>query len=332
LPFGIEPNAAICDHRPVTTQAPTLQQLRACVVGSVNIDLFLFVDVLPAPGETVLGRDTRRAVGGKGANQAVALARLGASVSLVGAVGDDDDGRIAAAAVAAAGVEHGGLHRIADRPTGLAAITVDGRGENTIVVASGANEATTPGAVREETWRIEQADVVLAQLELPIDSVLEAFGIVDRRRTLRVLNAAPARPFPDSLFRLTDVLIVNEVEAATLSEVRNDPEEAAFGLVERGPNVVVVTLGEQGSLAVENTGDVHRAPAYPVTPVDTTGAGDAFVACFALLRASGGGVADSLRAANVAAALSTLVPGAQAGLPTWDQVREALERAPTAPG
>jgi ribokinase len=134
------------------------------------------------------------------------------------------------------------------------------------------------------------------------------------------------------MFRLIDVLVVNEVEAAMLSEVRNDPEEAAFGLMERGPDVVVVTLGKEGSLAVDHTGEVRRAPAYPVTPVDTTGAGDAFVACFALLHASGAELAQSLHAANVAAALSTLVPGAQTGLPAWDQVREALENAPTAAG
>ena len=313
---------------------PPLQphRLRACVVGSVNVDLFLLVDALPAQGETVLGRDAWRAVGGKGANQAVALARLGASVSLVGAVGDDGDGRAAAAAVAAAGVEHGGLHRIAERPTGLAAITVDDHGENTIVVTSGANEACTPAAVRDEAWRIAQAEIVVAQLELPVDSVLEAFGIADGGRTLRVLNAAPARPLPHNMFRLSDVLVVNEVEAATLSEVRNDPEEAAFGLMKRGPDVVVVTLGKEGSLAVDHTGEVRRAPAYPVAPVDTTGAGDAFVACFALLHASGAELTQSLRAANVAAALSTLVPGAQAGLPAWDQVRDALGDGPTAAG
>jgi ribokinase len=305
---------------------------RTCVVGSVNIDLFLLVDALPAPGETVLGTGIRRAVGGKGANQAVALARLGSSVSLIGAVGADDDGRTAAETVASAGVEHGGLRRILDQPTGLAAITLDASGENTIVVTAGANEACTPHAVREQGWRIEQADVLVAQLELPIDTVLEAFGIADAGRTLRVLNAAPARAVPDGLFRLVDVLVVNEVEVAMLSDVPDDPERAAVSLLERGPSVVVVTLGKQGALAVDHFGTVHRAAGHAVTPVDTTGAGDAFVACFALQHASGAPIAESLRAANVAAALSTLVPGAQAGLPTWDQVAEALEHAPTAGG
>ena len=290
------------------------------------------VNELPGRGETVLGRGTRRAIGGKGANQAVALSRLGASVALVGAVGDDDDGRTAAAAIAADGVEHGGLRRIAGQSTGLAAITVDARGENTIVVTPGANESCSPVVVREEGWRIDQAEIVVAQLEIPVDSVLEAFGIADAGRTLRVLNGAPARPLPDGMYRLADVLIVNETEAATLSAVRHDPEEAAFGLVERGPNVVVVTLGKEGSLAVENTGVVHRAPAHPVTPVDTTGAGDAFVAAFSFFRASGADVAESLRVANVAAALSTLAPGAQAGLPTWEQVRERIDGGPTAAG
>jgi len=308
----------------VTTPDLSRQTIRACVVGSVNVDLFLLVDELPGRGETVLGQGSRRAVGGKGANQAVAMSRLGASVTLVGAVGDDDHGRTAAATIAAEGVELGGLRHIPDQATGLAAITVDARGENTIVVTAGANESCTSLVVRDEGWRIQHAEVVVAQLEIPPDSVLEAFGIAGSGRTLRVLNGAPARPLPDGMFRLADVLIVNELEAATLSEVRHDPEEAAFGLVERGPNVVVVTLGGEGSLAVENTGVVHRAPAHPVTPVDTTGAGDAFVACFALLHASGADVAQSLRAANIAAALSTMVPGAQAGLPTWDEVAAAL--------
>jgi ribokinase len=309
-----------------------LPACRACVVGSVNVDLFLLVDALPAAGETVLGTGIRRAVGGKGANQAVALARLGASVSLIGAIGDDNDGRTAAETLASVGVEHGGLRRILDQPSGLAVITLDARGENTIVVTAGANEACTPHAVREEGWRIKQADVLLAQLELPVDTVLEAFGIADAARTLRVLNAAPARPVPDGLFRLVDLLVVNEVEVAMLSGVPDDPERAAASLLGRGPNVVVVTLGKQGSLAVDHSGTVHRAAAHPVAPVDTTGAGDAFVACFALLHASGAPVADALRAANVAAALSTLVPGAQAGLPDWDAVLDAMDRAATAPG
>jgi len=314
----------------VTLPDPPRRRLHACVVGSVNVDLFVLVEELPARGETVLGRGTRREVGGKGANQAIALARLGAATSLVGAVGDDDDGRMAAAVVARAGeralagLDLGGLRRIRGEPTGLAAITVDARGENTIVVTAGANAACTPAIVRDEGNRIERSEILIAQLELPIDSVLEAFGIPDAGRTLRVLNAAPVQPVPDGLFRLVDVLVVNEVEAATLSGVRDDPDAAARDLLERGPDVVAVTLGDQGSVAVDHSGDVHRAPAFPVTPVDTTGAGDAFVACFALLQACGAGVPESLRAANVAAALSTMAPGAQAGLPTWDQVAAAV--------
>jgi ribokinase len=306
--------------------------MRACVVGSVNVDLFLHVDQLPTRGETVLGRGTSRAIGGKGANQAVALARLGAATSLIGAVGSDDDGRTAATAVAAAGVDLSGLHVDADRPTGLAAITLDARGENTIVVTPGANGACTASVVRGEAARIEACDVLVAQLEVPLEAVVEAFRIARSGRTLRVLNAAPARPIPDELLRLVDVLIVNAVEASLLSAMANHPERAARALLQRGPNLVVVTLGERGSVAVDRSGQVIRAPAYPVTPVDTTGAGDAFVACFALLRAAGASVPDSLRAANVGAALSTLVPGAQAGLPTWDDVRESLDAVPTAPG
>ena len=308
----------------MTLPDPPLRRLHACVVGSINVDLFVLVDDLPAPGATVLGRGTRRAVGGKGANQAVALSRLGVATDLVGAIGDDDDGRAAVAALAAAHVDHGGVRRIPGQQTGFAAITVDARGENTIVVTTGANDACTPLVIRSEQRRIEMPEVLVAQLEIPTDSVLEAFAIAEPAVTLRVLNAAPPRPVPDGLFRLTDVLVVNEVEAAAVAGVPDDPEQAAFALLERGPNVVAVTLGQHGSLAVGHSGEVHRASAYPVTPVDTTGAGDAFVACFAILQACGADLAGSLRAANVAAALSTLQPGAQAGLPTWDEVNGAL--------
>ena len=323
---------AICDDPWVRTDGPSPRPLRACVVGSVNVDLFLHVDQLPARGETVLGRGTSRAIGGKGANQAVALARLGTATSLVGAVGNDDDGRAAAGAVATAGVDLAGLHVDPDRPTGLAAITLDARGENTIVVTPGANGACTPAVVRAAAPRIEAADLLVAQLEVPLEAVDEAFRLARSGRTLRVLNAAPARTIPGDLLRFVDVLVINEVEASVLSGTANHPERAARALLQRGPNLVVVTLGERGSLAVDRSGQVIRAPAYPVTPVDTTGAGDAFVACFALLRATNASVPDALGAANVAAALSTLVPGAQAGLPTWDQVRAALGVPATAPG
>jgi ribokinase len=300
--------------------------LRACVVGSVNVDLFLVVEELPARGETVLGRGTARAIGGKGANQAVALARLGGSVALVGAVGDDDDGRAAAAAIGAAGVDLGGLRRVSRQPTGMAAITVDAKGENTIVVTAGANAACTRTVVREEAARIERANLVVAQLEVPIEAVVEAFRIAATAPTkpLRVLNAAPARELPAELLELVDVLVVNQVEASLLAGGRRGAEDAARALLDRGPTVVAVTLGARGSLALGDGGGVRRATALPVSPVDTTGAGDAFVACFALLQAAGTPLDASLRAANAAAALSTLVPGAQAGLPTWAQVQAAL--------
>ena len=308
----------------MTLPDPPLRRLHACVVGSVNVDLFVLVDELPARGATVLGLGTRRAVGGKGANQAGPLARGGAAPPGVGALGVAVAGRAAVAALATNHVDHGGLRRIPGQQTGFAAITVDARGENTIVVSAGANDACTPLVVRSEKRRIAMPELLVAQLEIPTDSVLEAFGIAERALTLRVLNAAPARPVPDGLFRLTDVLVVNEVEAAALSGIADDAERAAFALLERGPNVVAVTLGAHGSLAVDHSGEAYHAPAHRVTPVDTTGAGDAFVACFAILQACRADLAGSLRAANVAAALSTKVLGAQAGLPTWEDVTAAL--------
>jgi ribokinase len=273
--------------------------IRAVVVGSTNVDLVLPVPALPRPGETVLGTGVRRLAGGKGGNQAVALARLGAQVRFVSAVGTDDDGTWSLAQLVAEGVDVRGVARV-DAPTGLAVVAVEPGGENSIIVAPGANAHVTVPADLD-------ADVVLLSLEVPLGTVVSAASAA---RGPVVLNAAPAQQLPDGLLDDVDVLVVNE------------PEWEALG--RRAPGAVVVTLGARGCLVVEGTHQVALA-AVPVEVVDTTGAGDCFAAALAYGVAHGWALPDAAAFAGRAAALSVRVEGARAGLPRLAEV-EALGR------
>jgi ribokinase len=255
-----------------------------CVVGSANVDLVASVARLPAPGETVLATGYQTHPGGKGHNQAVAAARAGADVAFVGAVGSDAEGELLRASLRAEGVALAGLGT-ADAPTGRALITVDSGGQNAIVVVAGANAALSELTVRQAQGQIKAARVVLAQLEVADGAVSAAFVTARASGVTTVLNAAPARDVP-ALLSLTDVLVVNELEAARLSATPVDDaasaEAAARRLLAAGPSTVVVTLGAEGALAVRQD-EIVRQAAFPVTVVDTTGAGDA--ACGALAAA-----------------------------------------------
>ena len=271
-----------------------MTRVRAVVVGSTNVDLVLPVPSLPRPGETVLGSAVRRLAGGKGGNQAVALARLGAQVRFVSAVGDDADGTWSLEQLVAEGVDVGGVARV-DAPTGLAVVAVDPAGENSIVVAPGANaHVTAPTTV--------DADVLLLSLEVPLSTVSTAAAAT---RAPVVLNAAPAQELPADLLAEVDVLVVNESEW-----------EALGGRV---PGAVVVTLGSRGCRVLEGRREVH-VPAVPVEAVDTTGAGDCFAAALAYGVARGWQLPDAAVFAGRAAALSVRVAGARAGLPTLAEV------------
>lgn len=275
-----------------------MRPVRACVVGSTNVDLVLPVRALPAPGETVLGRDARREPGGKGGNQAVALARLGAHVRFVSAVGDDPEGAWSRAQLLHAGVEVGDVATV-DAPTGLAVVVVDETGENSIVVSPGANaRVVAPDGL--------DADVLLLSLEVPLATVTAAAATGRRLGVPVVLNAAPAQHLPPELLAAVDVLVVNETEWAALGS----PE----------PSAVVVTRGARGCLVVEH-GRTWELPAVPVDRVvDTTGAGDCFAAALAWGLGRGEELGDAVRFASRAAALSVTGPGARGGLPTHDEV------------
>lgn len=300
--------------------------LRVCVVGAVNQDLTLRVPRLPLAGETVLGGPFAAFPGGKGANQAVAAARLGAAAALLGCVGDDPPGAALRAQLARERVD---LAPLLVRPgaTGTALITVDAAGENTIVAAPGANAALTAADVDAQAAAVRGAGVLLAQLEVPLPAVARALALARAAGVLTVLNAAPALDVPGPVLRLVDVLIVNRGEARALVGELAPPDlpSLAMILLAQGPRRVVITLGAQG--AVYSAGaNFWTQPAFPVAAVDATAAGDAFTAAFAVQFAAHGDADQALRFAAAAGALACTRPGAQPSLPTRAEVEDLLSR------
>jgi len=293
---------------------------RVVVVGSLNVDLSLTCDSIPAPGETVLASAVRRSAGGKGANQAVAAARAGgASTSIVGAVGDDADGRYLLDQLARDGVDTAQVALLPGRPTGLALITVDRDGENAIVVAPGANSAVVLEATAHEL--IGTADVVLAQLETPQSLLVEAAR--SRRPGVPfILNAAPAASLIDELSREVDLLVVNEHEARSVSGTGGLGE--ATGLLAARFPAVLVTLGAGGSELYRRDTPVVRSPGVTVPVVDTTAAGDTFCGVLAAALAAGQPAEQAMAAASTAATLAVQRPGAQDSIPTLTEVRALL--------
>ena len=300
--------------------------MSVCVLGSLNLDIVCRVAELPRPGETVMGRSVDRIPGGKGANQAVAAARCGAPTRLIGAVGSDEAGETMLAAMAGAGVDTAGVARLSDQPTGQAFIWVSEAGENSIVVAGGANLAAS--AAMFGPAATAQCHVLLAQLETPAAAIETLFAAAPAG-CLRLLNAAPALAEARRLFPLVDVLIVNETELAAYagSPVRVDDPDAVAGaarrLISRPGQTVVVTLGKAGALAVD--ADAHRiVVGRPARVVDTTGAGDCFCGVLAARLAEGANLAEALQWANAAAALSTERPGATPSMPSRAEITAAL--------
>jgi ribokinase len=277
------------------------EPVRVAVVGSINTDLICPCPHLPGPGETVRGGQLRRTPGGKGANQAVAAARLGATVRMIGAVGDDAAGGSCVTALRGAGVD---VERVRTVPTntGTALIAVDPHGENLIVVSPGANER-----IEVTAGDLAGCDVVLAQLEVPLAAVEAAAAAAGG---LFCLNAAPSRELPSSLIQRCDLVVVNQHERAAIPEL-----DAARRLI--------VTYGADGAALVEHGREVARARPPRVDVVDTVGAGDAFTAAVAICFAAGVDAAETLAFACAVGALATTRPGAQPALPTRAEV-EAL--------
>lgn len=292
------------------------------VVGSLNMDLVVQSPRLPTPGETLLGGPFATFPGGKGLNQAIAAARLGARVTMVGALGSDAFGAALRTRLADERIEA----RLQDggEASGVALITTAPDGENTIVVAAGANGRLAPDFVAAQSDAFASADGLVLQLEVPLAAVAAAAALARQHRVRTVLNAAPALPLPDSVLSLVDVLVVNRSEAALLAGTSGASAEAcAAALRRRGPELVLVTLGADGAVAVDAAG-VHAQPGFPVPAIDAVGAGDAFVGAVAVALTEGRPVADLLRAGCAAGALATTRRGAQSALPTRAEVAEFL--------
>ena len=297
----------------------------ARVLGSINVDIILSVAALPRPGETVLASGSDRLPGGKGANQAVAAVRMGAATAMIAAVGADEAGAWMRGWLAEAGIDVTAVRALAGHATGAAYIAVDSAAENQIIVAPGANAHCAPDRLSAP----ENRDVLLAQLELPVATIASAFA---EPGPLRILNAAPAVPAAAAMFGDVDVLIVNQHELAYYLGVAaiESPRQAlaARGLLTRSDQVAIVTLGAGGALAVWPDRAFH-APAVPVTPVDTVGAGDCFCGVLAALLDEGLSIEAALPFANAAAALCTQTRGAAPAMPTRPAVEAFLRNAPT---
>lgn len=290
------------------------------VVGSCNVDMVTRVARIPAPGETVTGGDLSVLFGGKGANQAVMAARLGGNVHMIGCVGQDSFGDDIARNFEREGVRIEYLAR-SGRATGVALIAVDeNTGQNSIVVAPGANSALTRAHIDAASDVVRRAAVVVAQLETPAEATVRAFEMARVASAVTIFNPAPANRFPDELFRLCDVITPNEYEAALISEHDpigsvDDAIHTARAIQARGAKAVIVTLGARGAALLDADGAVSILPAEKVQAVDTTGAGDAFTGALAFGLARGDDLYTACARAIRAATLSVLKPGAMASFP-----------------
>lgn len=293
------------------------------VVGSCNTDLVARVPRLPLPGETLTGTSFGTYLGGKGLNQAVAARRMGASVAMVARVGADDFGRRITQALHDAGIDAGQVQIDEQQPTGTAVILVEESGENNIVVIPGANGALTIADIDRAAEQIRAASVLLLQLEVPLATTLHAAQLARAAGTTVILTPAPAQRLPTTLFAVTDLLVPNEVEVAQVLGAEARPSEAAQALLAQGCGAVVVTLGAQGALLVTTESEQAIAP-FPVMPIDTVGAGDAFVGALAAALATGQDLTTALRYASAAGAIATTKPGAMSSLPTRDEIEQFL--------
>lgn len=299
-----------------------------CVVGGINMDLVVQVPHIPRPGETVHGGEVARFPGGKGANQAVAASRLGASVAIVGQVGADAFGDELVQTLEAAGVESSGVRRAADRATGVAMISVASDGQNAIVVAPGANANWDEAGVVGVEGSVRGCRVLVLNLEVPPAVIARAVRAGKRAGARVILNPAPHRVGDESVFGDVDVFVPNQVEAALFAGMEpyavTDWGEAAQRLRRLGPRMVIVTLADEGAVIVDEAGP-QRVPSFPVSVVDTTAAGDAFVGGLAVALLQDAPVRDAVRFANACGALAVTRAGAQPSLPALGDVERLID-------
>ncbi len=302
------------------------------MVGSCNVDLIARVPRMPQPGETLTGSHFQIGFGGKGANQAVMSAKLGAHVSVVGRVGNDVFGKDTLRNFRELGVDTTYLGIDDTLPSGVAPITVDeNTGQNSIIIVPGANYGFGAAEVRAAASAIQSADVVICQLEILLETTKEAFRVAREaeKPPLTILNPAPAVPLSDDLLQLTDILIPNETETTILTNLPVDTdaqaETAAQALRARGVKTVIITLGKRGALFVDGSGPAQFVAAQPVQAVDSTGAGDSFVGSLAYFLGAGRPLRQAVEKACAIATKSVLKTGTQTSFPTRAEVEEVFK-------
>jgi len=295
---------------------------KIAVVGSLNIDLFYQVENLPLPGETITGLGTEIHFGGKGANQCLAARRAGAEVEMIGCVGQDDHAENYLNFLRTAGIGVSGITQISSHPTGSALILTERSGQNVIVVEPGANGQLRPEMIEALAAQIAGADVLLLQLECPLDTVRKAAEIASASQTQVVLNPSPWQDAFVNAGIHFDHLILNETEAA-----RYLGEPDSEKLTHRDPGTLLITRGADSTLCFGAGGSRLEVPSYPVKPVDTVGAGDSFAGAYALAIAEDQPLADAISFANAAGALATLQPGAQSAIPLRQTIQDFLSQS-----
>ena len=298
------------------------------VIGSLNMDLVTYTGRMPVTGETIMGRSFKQVPGGKGANQADAIAKLGASVRMIGCVGKDSMGQTLLTSLQKDGVDISMVKEAEGVPTGIASFTVDADANNCIIVVAGANNMLTTEALQEVQAAIETSEVVVAQLEVPLETV--KFGLKKAKELgkLTILNPAPAVPLEDDFLANVDILVPNDTELELLSNIQvrseADLQKAAQVLMDKGIRELIVTLGSKGCVHITPAG-LKEYPAYKVTAVDTTAAGDSFIGAISVALSEGKSMEDAILFATAVGALTVTREGAQSSLPLRAEVENFIK-------
>lgn len=294
-----------------------------CVIGSLNMDLVVNVDAMPKPGQTIIGSNFKEVPGGKGANQAVAMARLNGNVSMIGKVGEDGFGQTLINSLKNDKVDTTYI-QTAKGSTGVALITVDMNAQNSIVVSPGANFEVKEEDIDNNIKAIENSDIVVLQLETPLNTIKYALNKAKELNKYTILNPAPAVKLDDEIIKNVDLLTPNETELEIISgvsiETEEDIQKAAQIMIEKGVKELIVTLGSKGSLYINKEKSMFKK-AYKVEAVDTTAAGDSYTGALAVALSQDKGIEDAMDFASKVGALSVLKEGAQSSLPTLEDVK-----------
>jgi ribokinase len=300
------------------------------VVGSLNMDLVTYTGRMPVTGETIMGKSFRQIPGGKGANQADAIAKLGAKVKMIGCVGCDDMGNTLLEALQNDGVDVAMVKRVEGISTGIASITVDASGNNCIIVVPGANYKLSIGDLEASYEVIQNSEVVVAQLEVPIEAVKFAIKTAKQMGKLTILNPAPAIELEDEFLSNVDILVPNDTELELLSGIQvnkvGDLESAAQVLINKGVRELIVTLGSKGCIHINKSGS-KAYPAYKVSAIDTTAAGDSFIGAVAVAISEGKSLEEAISFATAVGALTVTKEGAESSLPLREEVEAFIRTA-----